>query len=824
MNTTPMNNMGGDPSVISLDIETYGACLRSKSGQLLPEQTVFNPIRSLHTDKVTREDLILTVAITIPTCDPRWNNSSSLTNSKHSPNSHICTTTTSSTLDSTSSTMHSPNSPTKIPWSSSLIAELLPETTMVFQMSQASHRECLRQWLLYSDTILGMNIQFDIQYLRQLRDFKYVLNGSHTLIDLSVVNYLHSELRPEKSLKSLGPILGTHSYKETIKNQRFSSPEDTKLISYNAQDTHNTLVCIAELASRINDECKPLSQIYMKTPSTTSNSSSNLMTEMKSLSIRRTSSPPSEVPLRPATTGLKESKRKTTSLATLNQVRSTSLNSTSPSLPSSSPKFSPQTNDKLSSSCITHYSDTIWTCIRMSEAGIPFNLGDLQKLYDILKRKCAIASKLSQSKWDLVLEGKGSAKSKDEFINQLTLATCKNHPNILDELNLTPKTKKVSWSENNRNLFASYLPPSHPLQAALRVVKYHASSQKLISTYIFPLLHHKRNKPNDKSSVLIPLNKDISLAHPTWYIVPSFLKESTKEGGTIQGRITCKNPASQTFPPSIKNRMKSRWKNGKILSFDLSQIELRVAALLSGDKKLLASYNEGLDLHTNRTISIFGQDIINSTDFKSKWRQIGKTLNFADLFLASAYRMQRTVVEMCGELLPLDFFKNIVKTRYDERPELTEWQYHLCCVAEKEGLLILPHTGQSRTFTAFQVDHNKWKQSRIPSPIYSTLNKSQINEIVNFPIQTTASNVLLHIQHKLNQTLPCINAVKPRPLMFLQIYDSVFFDCPSNQIEILTQKIQQAVNYVDSYCGYWGNLQQQCNRSVPLLYEVDILT
>lgn len=463
----------------------------------------------------------------------------------------------------------------------------------------------------------------------------------------------------------------------------------------------------------------------------------------------------------------------------------------------------------------------------MTESGIPMSLSKLHELLDLLTLKCNIAARVAISRFNLVLEGTGSAKSKQEFLNSLiSEVESSSCPEILSHplLSLTPKTKKISWSEDNRNLLSSYLPKKHPLQEAVRVVKYHASAQKLISTYLFPLLYHRRNKPQDKSSILIPSSPQIGLAHPQWYVVPSLPKDTGSEGGTIQGRITCKSPSAQTFPPLIKKAMKSRWKKGTILGFDLSQIELRVAALLSGDEKLLQSFNEGLDLHTDRTLSVFGEEIKDELDFKSKWRQIGKTLNFADLFLASASRMQRTVVEMCGDLLPLEFFENIVKTRYEQRPGLTKWQYHLCCAAERDGSITLPYTGQSRTFTNFQVDHNKWARSRIPSTQYNSQIKSQINEVVNFPIQTTAGNVLLHIQHELSRIGPNLNAVGPRPLMFLQVYDAVYFDCPTNQIDLLTDTIEQAVSYVDSSRGYWGYLQQEFSRSVPLLYEVDLLT
>ena len=825
-----------DPKIISLDIESYGACETNHQGTFLPEQKVFNPLRSMHTDKVSLEDLVLTVAITLPEFDPRWTHQSSLSSVKQCNNTNSSlnneqTKPSNKSEPYLSTQKRQASSSKETSWTCAMLSNLFPSTTMVFQMWKEYDRHCLRKWILHSDTILGMNLLFDIQYLRQLPDFRFVLDGKHTLIDLSVVNYLHSELRPEKSLKSLGPVLGTHTYQQTLKEGRFRNPTDSGIISYNAQDTHNTMMCVSELSIRIlkEQECHQNSQ---KNSSVTSDSSSVLTgtsTKSPTVSLPNASNKYSSTP----PSGLSPSKVHTPSSTSCLQPRLTPTVSQQTSSQSSPSKFtqtkiletlSKTKSSKLSPSSVQHYSDTMWACIRMSEAGIPMSLPRLHKLLDLLQLKCRLASKLALSKFDLILEGTGSAKSKQEFLDTLiteiedsTYTDILNHP----LLSLTPKTKKISWSEDNRNLLSSYLPTDHPLQQAVKLVKYHASAQKLISTYLFPLLFHRRNRPEDKSSILIPFSPQIGLAHPQWYIVPSLPKDTGSEGGTIQGRITCKSPSAQTFPPLIKGAMESRWTNGVILGFDLSQIELRVAALLSGDSKLIQSFTEGLDLHTDRTLSVFGDDIQQEPDFKSKWRQIGKTLNFADLFLASASRMQRTVVEMCGDLMPLPFFDNIVKTRFDQRPGLCKWQYELASIAERFGTLVLPITGQSRTFTSFQVDHNKWAKDRIVSSVYTKDHKSLLNEVVNFPIQTTAGNVLLQIQHHLHKALGSMNKVGRRPMMFLQVYDSVYFDCPEDQVDNLKEVIEESVNHVVSSSGYWGHLQQCFNREVPILYEVD---
>ena len=54
-----------DTKIICLDIETYGAVEEGSRGNLLPQQTVFHPARSMNTDNIELCDLIITASITL---------------------------------------------------------------------------------------------------------------------------------------------------------------------------------------------------------------------------------------------------------------------------------------------------------------------------------------------------------------------------------------------------------------------------------------------------------------------------------------------------------------------------------------------------------------------------------------------------------------------------------------------------------------------------------------------------------------------------------------------------------------------------------------
>ena len=705
-------------NVLSLDIETYGAAKSNHIGLLLPKQTAFHPKKSQYLDNVANENMVLTVAVTLPT------------------------TQISQTLNFKS------------------LSSLDPGSTLVFQMHKREHKEMLKAWIKQADVILGMNLQFDIQYLRFIG---IDIPPTKNLVDLSVLNYLHSELREERSLKSLGPILGTHAYSETLKTSRFKKATDEKLLSYNAQDTHNTMLAIAELSKRL----------------------------------------------------LKE-------------------------------KF--DNSNEFGEYSLSFYSQSIWATIVMSENGVPMSSLKLQQLFEKLDIKAEEA--VNQAKqYDLILQGEGSALSKDKFLDEvIRLIEQTSDPDIMDKLDVTPKTKKVSFTKKNRTTLLEYLPDddeSSDYRKALGLANDHAEALKIISSYCYPLLYHRRNKPEDMSSVIIPLNyiplpihkpeevtlfttpgervdaaaKDMSLfvknrmthrfsgmrvtrkadavAYPTWYVTPSHIKNDTgSAGGTIQGRITCKQPSAQTFPKIIKSCIRSRYDGGKIVAMDLSQAELRVAALLSGETSMINAYNEGRDLHAERARTLWG-DYDQSEKLQHQRRQVGKMMNFADLFLSSANAMKEQVyAQSNGDIdIPLSFYQDVVKLRKKVRPQLSNWQLSLLHKAKVDHRIMLPLTGQSRTF-------------------FGDLGKSR-SEIVNFPVQTTAGNVTLAIQHALFPRLELCER------MFLQIYDAIYIECPKDHVQSVQDKVNDAVDEVVTQ-GYWSKLEEFYGRSVTLKHDMEV--
>lgn len=579
-----------DPRIISIDIETYGKNTHTLDGHPLPTQAEkpgnlrFNPQRALYLDGPasnrphklrSRSDLITSVAITIPRADPRMNphtpqedptcvpSPSSTPGYQNSGRSTALAPSTSVTLSDAISICTSrragptpptsgsqPHPPTSDPrpsptrtsrgwpvsphrpvhpahtWDAELMAQLEPGTTFIFYPQIPEHSRCLLEWLLYADTHIGMNLQYDYGFLTYVNPAFHAALSFRPLaiLDISYLNYLEDPSRPEKSLKDIGPVTGSHWYspEDADGSHRYASPRDRDHRSYNAQDTHNSLILVANLARRIL-QCSSTSS---PSPSSSASASS--------------------------------------SAASRNDIPRGDL-AASLGLGSSRDRYSPDS--------IAFYSDLIATVCNFNRVGVPFDRDALVRLHDRYSRRTRVIARGCLAHYNLaltkeVLGGQtGSEASKAAFLEHLIqeIDRCRQPPSPSEDsspgassptpssssstpssstgtaqlssptpsseappesqsstgeppleptpppsilqhplLQLTPKKRQVSFNNDNRQLLAVNLPPDHRLQRVLRYIGIHFSEQKLLSSYVYPYLFHKRPDPMTRSSVIVP--------------------------------------------------------------------------------------------------------------------------------------------------------------------------------------------------------------------------------------------------------------------------------------------------------------------------------
>ena len=113
--------------------------------------------------------------------------------------------------------------------------------------------------------------------------------------------------------------------------------------------------------------------------------------------------------------------------------------------------------------------------------------------------------------------------------------------------------------------------------------------------------------------------------------------------GTVTGRLSSQDPNLQNIP--IKTELGQEFRKAfvsapgyKLVSFDYSQLELRIAAHISGDAKMIAVFKRGDDIHTRTAAEIFEVAPENVTP---GMRREAKTLNFGLLYGMGLLGFQR---------------------------------------------------------------------------------------------------------------------------------------------------------------------------------------
>ena len=117
--------------------------------------------------------------------------------------------------------------------------------------------------------------------------------------------------------------------------------------------------------------------------------------------------------------------------------------------------------------------------------------------------------------------------------------------------------------------------------------------------------------------------------YPSWH-----------QNGTETGRMSCSAPPLQQVPRGSAHRACFVAPPGRVLvKADYSQIELRIAAVISGDMEMLETYRDGGDLHMKTAQMMLGRDFIDDVERKSA-RQLAKAINFGLQFGMGANKLR----------------------------------------------------------------------------------------------------------------------------------------------------------------------------------------
>jgi DNA polymerase-1 len=201
------------------------------------------------------------------------------------------------------------------------------------------------------------------------------------------------------------------------------------------------------------------------------------------------------------------------------------------------------------------------------------------------------------------------------------------------KIKVLPARSQFNWDSNN-NLKQLFL-GVHKLQITKKTAKGNASvDSSFLETikdkfeWIPKLLEYKELKKLTSTYLGSLLERQEG----------GFIHASFNVSGTTTGRFSSSNPNLQNLPKhgGIKSLFIPR-KGHSFIYADYSQLELRIAAHLSKDKRLIEAYRLGTDLHQQTT------DFIGISE-----RDKGKRINFAIIYNASGWRVAEILGLMDG--------------------------------------------------------------------------------------------------------------------------------------------------------------------------------
>jgi DNA polymerase-1 len=247
---------------------------------------------------------------------------------------------------------------------------------------------------------------------------------------------------------------------------------------------------------------------------------------------------------------------------------------------------------------------------------------------------------------------------------------------------------------------------------------------------------------------------------------------SFNQAVTSSGRLSSSNPNLQNIP--IRTDMGREIRRAFIadpsyvlLTADYSQIELRILAQITGEKRLLEAFERGEDIHTITAASLFG---VPAAQVTREQRRLAKTVVYAILYGQSAFGLAQ--VTGMSNAQASEFIRRYHETFPAVRGYVDKTLYQAY------------HQGYVNTLFG--------RKRFLPDLRTLTGNERQAleREAINMPIQGTNADIIkmamVRIQHALDR-----QGLHAR--MILQVHDELVFEVPVEELEATRRLVKESM-------------------------------
>lgn len=197
--------------------------------------------------------------------------------------------------------------------------------------------------------------------------------------------------------------------------------------------------------------------------------------------------------------------------------------------------------------------------------------------------------------------------------------------------------------------------------------------------------------------------------------------------GTVTGRLSCVEPNLQQVPrePFIRSIIGAR-PGYVVVEADYSQIELRIAAMLAHERRMLRMFAEGEDLHMNTAVETTGKP---ASKIKKEERKKAKAVNFGFLYGMGAKKFVEYARDNYEVVVTEAEAERVRRRFFESYPQLLPWHDRQRRLAHRYGRVSSP-LGRVRHLTDIKSsDRNVQADAE--------------RQAINSPVQSTASDLML---------------------------------------------------------------------------------
>ena len=338
---------------------------------------------------------------------------------------------------------------------------------------------------------------------------------------------------------------------------------------------------------------------------------------------------------------------------------------------------------------------------------------------------------------------------------------------LFDTLELKPKNQKktAGGQRSTKESELEKMREDHPIIS--EILRYR-ELKKLVSTYI-------DNLPG-------MVSKD------------GRLRSTLLQTGTVTGRMASRDPNLQNIPVRTQESKAIRKafvadKGYTFVSIDYSQIELRIAAILSGDEKMVEIFKNGEDVHAGVASRVFGVALDEVT---SDMRRKAKVINFGILYGMGVNALRANL----GEGTTREEAQEFLNAYFNTFTRLAEYLEETKGYARLEGYTETLF-GRRRHFPGIQSS----------APFI----RAQAERMaINAPVQGTAADVM---RIAMNEVYTYIKKGKKQESihMLMQVHDELIFEIKNEDVEKEVNKLEEIME---------GVLKAVDNSGVPILADV----